>query len=217
MVTSAGDTFINLPNQKSRDKLSPLLQSPSNDIVILKSKLPTICLLGVTDDLTKDEIKQGICRQNDVIGKLVEDGQELSVIFTKPPTNNKLYHQVTVRVSSDIRLAIKSSGNKIHLSSKVCKVIDSFHVKRCNKCQSFGHYAAKCRESTPVICGYCGKNHESNDCHLKDQPSNTHKCCNCEIAGMKPEGHSSFSFKCPAYTIQQDKLRSSIAYDYDLN
>ena len=217
VVSSTGATFINLPNQNSRDKLGPLLQSDSNDIVMLKSKLPTISLLGVTDELTKEEIKTGICRQNDGIGKLVEDGQELTVIYTRPPPVNKSYHQVTIRVSPDIRSAIKSSGDKIHLSSKVCKVRDSFHVKRCNKCQSFGHYAAKCRVDTPDVCGYCGNGHKSSECSIKDESSNSHSCCNCAIAGMKSDGHSTFSLKCPTYIIQQDKLKSSIAYDYNLN
>lgn len=216
VVSSSGDTFINLPNNKSRDKLRPLLES-ENEVVLLKKKLPQVSLLGVTDNLTKDDIKLGICSQNEVIGNLVKDGHELTVIYTRAPPAGKYFHHVTIRVSSDIRAAIKAGGNKIFLCQKVCTVVDNFHVKRCNKCQSFGHYAATCKEEVPVVCGYCAEHHKSSDCLLRDSARNTHKCINCQVAALDPEGHSTFSLKCPAYIIQQDKLKSSIAYDYSLN
>ena len=96
-------------------------------------------------------------------------------------------------------------------------VVDSFHVKRCNKCQAFGHYADKC-VSVSTVCGYCCENHKSNDCILKDSNRNTHRCFNCRAVGIEEfEGHATFFRDCPAYVIQQKKLESSIAYDYNLN
>ena len=217
VVSSTGDTFINLPSQASRDRLRPLLESEVNKVVSLKAKLPTVCLFGVVDDLTKDQIKNGICKQNEVIGDLVKAGQELTVIYTRPPPPDKSYYQVVMRVSSDIRSAMRASGHKIYLCKKVCDVADSFHIRRCNKCQAFGHYASTCKEDTPIVCGYCGENHNSDDCLLRNSNSHSHKCCNCELAGLDSEGHNTFYRKCPAYCIQQDKLKSSIAYDYSLN
>ena len=169
---------------------------------------------GVTEEFTKDQIKTGICSQNKVIGDLVNAGQELSVIYTRAPPQGKDFHHVTVRVSPEIRAAIKASGNKVFLSKKVCNVVDNFHVKRCNKCQDFGHYASKCTGDKPDVCGFCSENHKSRECELKEGPSHNHKCCNCAILGLTAEGHSTFSLKCPAYKIQQDKLKSSIAYNY---
>ena len=216
VTTSTGDTFINLPNEKSRDKLLPLIQSESNQnrVVPLKSKLPSVSLVGLTVDHTKDEIKEGIVNQNEVIGKLVGEGEELSVVFTKPPSGRQTYFQVTLRVSPKIRAAMKSSGNHIHLSDEFPKVVDNFHVRRCNKCQCFGHYASQCKPETLANCGYCGIDHKSDECELKDAGHNRHKCINCEKAGLKPEGHSTFWYDCPAYKIQQEKLKNSISYDY---
>ena len=217
VAATNGDTFINLPNEKVRDELQPLLQSDNNKVVSLKSKLPTVSLLGVEEELSRDDIKNALCKQNNVIGKLVNDeGEELSVVYTRPPSGNRIYHQVTIRVSSRIRSAIKSAGDIMFLSSKVCKVIDSFHIRRCNKCQSFGHYAGKC-ESAHHVCGFCGEHHPSGDCLIKNQPANTHKCVNCQLNALDSEGHSTFYYKCPAYVIQQDKLKNSIAYNYNLN
>ena len=219
VVASSGDTIINLPNQRSRDKLHPLLQSDNNEVVNLKSKLPSITILGVTDDLSKEEIVKGIISQNDSIGSLVnEQKEELEVVYMRAPPVDKSYFQVTLRVSPLIRKAIHSLGNKIFLASKSCRVEDSFHIKRCNNCQSYGHYAVKCNVGTPTVCGYCGEHHKSNECPLKNSPNRTHKCSNCQVAGIEEfEGHSTFYRKCPAYIIQQKKLASSIAYDYHLN
>ena len=219
VVSSSGDTFINLPNPKSREKLQPLLQRDNdNDVFLLKKKLPQISILEVTDDLSKEDIKKGLLGLNESIGNLANNGQELSVVYTKAPPQGKEFHQVIVRVSPDIRKSIKAAGNKVHLSDKVCRVKDNFHVKRCNKCQDFGHYASKCKPGTAEVCGYCAASHKSSDCPIKDNPSHTHKCRNCEVAGLEHfTGHSTFSYGCPAYKIQQDKLKNAIAYDYNLN
>ena len=160
-------------------------------------------------------IKTGLISKNEALGTLVNAGHELSVVFTRPPPHGKLYHQVTVRVSPEIRRAIKAAGNKVHLSDRHCRVADNFHIKRCNKCQSFGHYASKCKPDSQDICGYCGEHHKSSECLIRNSPSHTHKCCNCELASLENfEGHSTFWRDCPAYKIQQDKLKGAIAYDY---
>ena len=214
VVTRTGDTFINFPNVESQDKIRPLLEQSDNEVVILTKKLPSVNLHGVTEEFTQEEINSGICSPNKVVGDLVNAGQELSVIYIREPPRGKDYYHATVRVSPDIRSAIKSSGNKLFLSKKVCNVVDNFHVTRCNKCQEFEHYASKCTEDKPDVRGYCGQTHKSNACVLKDSPTHTHKCCNCEGVGLKAEGHTTFWKKCAAYKIQQDKLQSSIAYDY---
>ena len=213
VVSDSGDTFINLPNVKSQEKLCPLLPSDKNNVVVLKSKLPSIRIMSVTDELTKDDIKQGLCSQNPTIGELVQGGEELEVIYTRKPPEGMEFHQITVRISPLIRKAIKSLGDKIFLGSKSCGIEDSFHVKRCNRCQSFGHYAAKCRPDTPAICGFCTENHSSDDCELKNNPHRDHTCVNCRSGGIeKFKGHSTFYRKCPSYIIQQKKLESSITY-----
>lgn len=219
-VSSSGDTFINLPNLKSREKLQPLLERDHNahNILLLKKKLPQVSILDVTEELSKEDIKSGLISQNEALATLVDAGHELSVVYTRPPPEGKMYHQVTIRVSPEIRRAIKAAGNRVHLSARHCRVADNFHIKRCNKCQSFGHYASKCKLDSRDVCGYCGENHKSSECLIKNSPPRTHKCCNCELAGLENfEGHSTFWSDCPAYKIQQNKLKSAISYDYSLN
>ena len=201
-----------------RDKLGPLLQinQIQNNVVKLKSKLPTISLIGVTENLSKDDIKSELCSQNEEIGNLVNAGQELSVIFTKPPTTSQPHYQIVMRVSPDIRKVIRGYNNKLHLGFQMCKVVDRFYVRRCNKCQTFGHYASDC-EASELVCGFCMGSHDSNECHLKNSPHSDHKCKNCKSANLAETGHSTFWYRCPAYIIKQDKLKNSIGYDYNLN
>ena len=85
-----------------------------NGVPVNKKKLPSVNLHGVTEEFTLEQIKSGICSQNKVVGDLVNAGQELSAIYIREPPRSKDYYHVTVRVSPDIRSAIKSSGNKLN-------------------------------------------------------------------------------------------------------
>ena len=218
-VSDTGDTFINLPDKSSSEKLQPLIRDaePTNEIHTLKSKLPCIALLGVTRPYTKPEIENMILKQNTVIASLVEKGSQLKVLYTKVPEGDNTFHQVVLRVSPDIRRAIKSSGNKLHMGRVVHKVVDRFYIRRCNGCQSFGHYQDKCPTKASPICGYCSEAHQSKNCPIKNGPHTAYTCHNCSTGGLVANGHSTFFRDCPAYKLQQKKLEKSIDYDYQSN
>ena len=213
VVADSGETYINLPDQKSRDKLCPLLKSNDNEVIALKAKFPTITILDVKDELTKDQIKQGLCRQNEYIGKLVEEeNEELEVVYQRPPPAGKPYHKISVRVSPLIRKCIAKHGDRVYLCRKSCRIDDSYFVRRCNNCQAYGHYADKCKADNPT-CAYCGEHHRSDSCAMKDSHRRTHLCWNCRAAGFDVfEGHNTYDRECPAYKIQQDKLKNAVAY-----
>ena len=42
-----------------------------------------------------------------------------------------------------------------------CAVYDQWYVKRCNKCQLFGHYAKQC--GNRACCGYCAADDHGSD------------------------------------------------------
>ena len=158
-----------------------------------------------------------IKQQNEAVGSLADSGSHLSVVYTKKPIKEQKFHQVVLRVSPEIRRAIKSNNDKLHMGDKVHRVVDRFHVKRCNTCQSFGHYSEKCENTK--ICGYCAENsHLSKDCPHKDSEHENHKCHNCLKLKLDPHtGHSTFWYKCPAYLEQQKRQKRTIGYNYDSN
>ena len=115
--------------------------------------------------------------------------------------------------SCKIREAIRCNRNRIFIGITSCRVYDRFFVKRCNKCQEFGHYKENCPKVD--VCGYCSENHPSEECSLKNETDLTLlKCANCKVNNLECSGHSTFWSKCPSYIIAQKRLKSTISY-YD--
>ena len=159
-------------------------------------------------------------KQNPQIKECIDKGSEFSIVYIKKPqTNNstgeiKSFYQVVVRVSDDIRKVIRANDDKIFMDLVAHRVNDRFYVKRCNKCQKFGHYEKDCKSET--CCGYCrSNNHSSNDCNEVQEADHEHyECINCQRAGRDYKGHSSRWNRCPMYLERQQKMKKMIPY-YD--
>ena len=110
-VKENGDVYMDMPSHENREKLLPLLEGDTfaqNEIVKLKSKLPTISILNVEDFSSKEEFVEKIQQQNPEIKRLIAEGSEFSIVYTKEPrksddNSKKEYHQVVARVSEEIR------------------------------------------------------------------------------------------------------------------
>ena len=154
--------------------------------------------------------------QNPHIDSLINSGDEFKILFTKTVPNSNKYTAVA-RVSCKIRDSIKVHRNRVYIGISSCRIFDRFFVKPCNSCQEFGHYKDSFRNE--VKCGYCGNNHQSDQCHLRNATDFSQlKCCNCKLNHPDEEkGHSTFWIKCPSYMAAQKKLRSRIPYYEGLN
>ena len=211
---TSGNTYIDCPTPEDVSKLQPLLTEDFKDkqVSVVKSKLPCISIVGIEDEVTKSNLLNKICKQNPAVSTLINEGHDFSVLFVKKSTHHGNYTAVA-RVSIGIRNALKSSGNRVFLGVTSCKVYDRFYVKRCNKCQEYGHYKAECTNS--ACCAYCGIDHESETCELKDCTDNSKfSCINCKRKGLQHTGHTAFSYSCPTYVAAQNRLRKTIPY-YD--
>ena len=218
-VKENGDVYVDMPSKESREKLLPLLVdvTANENVVELKSKLPTISILNVSEFVSKEDFVEKIKQQNPQIKEKIEQGSELSIVFSRKPNDNapeqKKFHQVVARVSDDIRQVIKRSNNRIFMDLQAHPVVDRFYVKRCNKCEQFGHYQKDCKNR--ARCGYCMGAHLSSECEEVEQGDHQHyKCGNCKDAGKKETGHSTHWHKCPTYLEQQRKAKKTIPY-YD--
>ena len=212
-----GDVVIHLPTVQDSEKLSPLLDQDTfagNEVVKVKSKLPTISILSVTNFTTNEEFIEKVKRQNPVIKEKLQNGAEFKIIFTKKPqdeeSGNNKYVQVVARVSNNMREAIRLADDRIYMDLVAHRVVDRFFIKRCNKCQKFGHYERDCSEE--VCCGYCHGKHNSDRCRVTVGDFENYKCINCKRNGKDCAGHSAFWYKCPTYLEQQDKLKRIIPY-----
>lgn len=220
VVTESGDTYINLPSTSSRDKLAPLLQSSSiaesDQIVNLKSKLPTITIIGIQEKVAKETAAGTILSQNTTISNLVKNGEQLTVLFVKEPSRNIKTYTIVARVTPNIRDEIRRLGNKLYLGLAKYQVKDRFYIKRCNRCQKYHHYEKNCEITQR--CGFCrSTEHRSEDCPVRNSPHSAHSCWNCEAAGKGAsvyQGHNTMWYRCPTYQEEQDKLKRSIGYRY---
>lgn len=86
-------------------------------------------------------------------------------------------------------------GERIKIGWVNCRIRERVEVKRCFKCQGYGHLARTCsgpeRKNNCWKCG--GENHRAKDC--KEKPS----CMICKGNGAKDAQHTTGSSKCPAY------------------
>ena len=138
-------------------------------------------------------------------------------MYVKKPSdtdteNGRKNYQIVVTVSEEIWKIIKINDNKIYMDLIAHWVTDRFYVKRCIKCQQFGHYQKDCTHG--LCCGYCrSKEHSSNMCPLKETKDHTkYSCINCEAGNKYCMGHSSHWNRCPTYLEKQEKLKKSIPY-----
>ena len=155
-------------------------------------------------------------RLNPEIGEKIDSGSTFNIVYSRETTSTndsgEKYHQVAARVSSDIRLLIKANGDRLYNGLVALRVSDRFYVKRCNKCQEFGHYHANCTASQ--CCAFCKSSaHKSSDCSLKGSADKSaYKCVNCHKAGIEENGHSAHWGKCPVFLKLQNKFKLSIPY-----
>ena len=213
-VKENGDVYVDLPSEENREKLTPLLNDETfavHNVVELKSKLPTISILDVKQFASKDDFVEKVMNQNPEIKALVEAGSTFSVVYSKDPpdTGDKKFYQVVVRVSEEVRKVIKQNNNKIYVELMSYRVVDRFYVKRCNKCQKFGHYEKDCQNEE--CCGHCTGGHHTVNCEIARDDHENHECVNCKENG-KDHKHSATWYKCPMYIEMQKKLKKAIPY-----
>ena len=153
-------------------------------------------------------------KQNPTIEALFGNGETFKILdIRKHKFSDDRYH-ATIRVSNDIRIAIKKQNEKLFIGSSSCPVTSHVHVKRCNYCQKFGHFAKSgtrtCTASVPT-CGHCAsQQHESKDCTQKGATCCTN-CKNNKFKGVS-NSHSAFANECPSYLAQQERIKSKIFF-----
>jgi hypothetical protein len=211
-TNGVGDTVLVCQNEASKQKLLPRVNEvfKENKVSTPQSRLPTITILDIGSELTKDELFRIIKEQNKDSGiNFTEDN--FRILFIKTIKSHNQYpdtYQAVVRVSEDVRDALEVAHNRICLELQSCKVVDRLFVRRCNKCQNYKHYHRECTSDINV-CGKCGENHDTRNCR-----SPTVKCINCSKNEYDDTAHETSWRKCPSYLKEQQKLRKTIPY-YD--
>ena len=219
-VNKKGDQVFVLPSQSAREKLKHELVSsgiPIDKVAEPKQKYPAISVVGIPSHFDKDSkesLFNTLLKQNPGIVDLVrKETSVFEILMIKPLRKNPNIKQAIIRLSDDIRLTIKNSGERLFCCMSSCRVYDQLYIKRCNKCQDFGHYAKECTGA--ACCGICASsNHETSSCPYRENPDESVMCCiNCKKTdSITDHKHLASSTSCPTYLAKQEKLKSSIPY-----
>jgi hypothetical protein len=207
-----GELVIVCDSKEARDNLSNIVNSIDDNIPTKSPNgvRPTISIVGLYKEYTKEEITAMFVKQNEFVKKFATNNNiedHLRVFAVRPTRNNQNVFQAFVSVSAALRDGIKQHGDKVTLGLTTCKVYNRFHVKRCNKCQLFGHYAKDCT-SQETYCAKCAGNHESVSCSTSGK-----KCINCVRSDADQVDHHAYDLSCPAIIQQQEMLKHVIEKD----
>ena len=198
-------------SQESRDQLNTIVTENFQTVQTKtpKGKRPTITIVGLSRGYNAEEITDMIVKQNEFVKNFAVANNihdHFKVLVVKPTKNDEQKFQVFAGVSSVLRDGIKQYNDKLTLGLSICKVYDQYHVKRCNKCQQFGHYSKHCT-ATVDVCGKCAGNHTTMSCS-----SVTKKCFNCHKNNFDNHEHYAYDAKCPSIIKQQENLKKQLDY-----
>ena len=154
-------------------------------------------------EFPKEEVLDMVIKQNDFIKQFSlanNIGEHFKVLVVRPTKNDPSKFQAFVSLSNCLRDFSKQFKDKLNLGLSSCKVYDQYHIKRCNRCQQFGHYYKDC--TAIGCCAKCGGDHPTNTCESAEK-----KCINCFRDGVDTQDHCTYHLKCPSLLKQQELLK----------
>ena len=102
-VSTSGNTFVHCPSAAAKDKLQPVLESeiPNQMVHSLKEKFPSISIVGITEEIIKEDLLTRLRQQNNYVNELMDQGHTFKVLFMKPPTGKYTNSHVVALVSPE--------------------------------------------------------------------------------------------------------------------
>ena len=206
----SGDLMVVCETENTRDELKNLVTSCNDDIVMNTPReiRPAITIVGLPKEYKKEEIINMLVVQNSYIKKFTTNNSindHIKIYAIRPLKNDAACFQVFANVSSFLREVLRHTKDRVTLGLTSCKIYDRYHIKRCNNCQNFGHYAKDCPSKNVPNCGKCSGDHLTNDCDAFDR-----KCINCVRMKLTDIHHPAMSYKCPCLIKEQDLLKKKL-------
>ena len=204
-----GEVVIVCDSEESRNNLHNIVSNTDKNVPIKtpKGKSPSVSIVGVPKEYSEAEINEMLVKQNDFIRRFASANkieEHFKVFAVRPTKKNPHIFQVFATVSQVLRDGIQQFNDKLTLGLTSCKVYDQYHIKRCYKCQNFGHYSKECT-SQEEICAKCGDNHDTKNC-----TATLKRCINCVRDKSTTHDHFAFDPKCPAMIKQQNSLKRKL-------
>lgn len=190
--TKFGTIIIECCSSDKQDEIKQRIESKigSNYEISLRSPLtPKIKIFGITEQLEPNEIEDLLKRQNEFLAN-----GDLSVLKVTNDVKDKDLFNAIVQIDKETFGKVMQR-KRVLINWDSCVVREHHSILRCHKCCGFNHKKEECKNNT--ACGYCGNEHESNEC----EEDAAEKCVNCIIANEKfalnlDINHNVWSRKC---------------------
>ena len=214
--TPGGDFIITCPTSSAANKVKALANTLLPDHVVKDPhvKYSWINVVGFETNHSLDDVFKMLVNNNYVFeslkGKTIEHAAEfLEVKLVKPCLKNPNIYRALLKVSNSLRAVIKRGQDKLRIGLYNCQVYDQApQIRRCNKCQRFGHWVAECNDQNGKACAKCASlSHETRNCPDSSVP----KCINCSRAGVANlhPAHTADSPICPCFIEFRNRSYSS--------
>lgn len=173
VVLQGGDLLITPADEETRTAMESLVKEGFG-ITKTGARLPRIIIYDVDRLIKPEELPGTIVSQNPELELTEDDRKGITPSFRTGPKETDVVHWVCeVKPETFAKL----NNKRLYIGYSVCRAKEYLNITICNKCQKFGHIAAKCKESVDT-CSYCAeKGHRVENCSNKDKQP---KCVNCK-------------------------------------
>lgn len=173
------------------------------EVQLTELKKPKIKIVGMSDELSGDEIVQRIKSQNSV----VKDG-DMKVVHQY--VGFKGYYSAVLEVDGKTFSNLLDAG-RVFIDFDSCRVMEDLHVMRCYKCCQYYHKGNECKNK--MACQKCGEEHETEKC-----TNTTLQCVNCKVAVetfslQLDVNHAAYDRSCPMFKRKVNVARRRISYN----
>ena len=217
-LSRSDSTGIILQNKSDATKLTQALKTvlPEHAVKQVATRVPTVHIVGLNKQYSKEEVESMLKRQNPGISALFESSTTLDedkfidVVAIQPLKKSPNLFKAIVRLSNVIRSIIAKQSDRAYLGfQSTCKVYDSIYVLRCYKCQEYGHHSKDCTKTS--VCGFCSGNHETRSCNTSEN-SQSACCANCVKEKKSNTNHQAGDLQCAVYLEHQKRVKASIPF-----
>lgn len=195
-----GGVAIHLSSAEGAQKLrSADLKKHGLRVQAVERLTPRVVVYDVPASITDNELEKLIVKQVAEREGLSTPRNNAAVktAFSLGKDDARSRHRI-VNVDGATRETLVRMG-RLFRGWESHRVRDWVKVRRCNKCQNFGHTTATCK-SQKEVCGHCTEDHKEAECPNKEQPA---KCGACKHA-RKAHNHRA-NERCPSYVSARNE------------
>lgn len=202
---SNGGIAMSCSSSTASKKLQELAiekMSGEYDVKITEMRRPKIKIVGMSDELSDDEIIRKLKAQNEFLSH-----SELKVVHKYVGLRG--FHSAVLEVNGEVCSKLLEAG-RVFIDFDSCRVVEDIQVMRCFKCCQFYHKGRDCKNK--MACQMCGEEHETANCDNRIK-----NCVNCKLAVdtykvVLDTNHASSDKNCPMFKRKLAIARRRVSY-----